>query len=312
MKAPVRSLSLAMVVSLLPTAGCELLQALQGGSGLEIPVLLESPAIDIDVSTPVLQYEEETCQDENNFDCVIIQALDLTDDNEISDPPRIPDEFPAQVRVTSPIDDSEEIIDVEEWVKSDGMVEDVELAHAIDVDLQEALEDRPPEAVDSVSFRNLRLNWQENTLTFDTLPFDFYVATETLTDAGTASEMIEQGLVTKVGRVPSQGAEATGEAEIEFEAGGEELFAEALRSLKFTLVVAIPTDAEISLNDGSAPGTKRKPLGLAKVSIKGDLIYTLNPQDLLNAVEPVEPEQDEPDATEETEPADPSGAETVE
>jgi hypothetical protein len=309
MKAPVHSLSLALVVSLLPTAGCELLQALQGGSGLEIPVLLESPAIDIDVTTPVLQYEEDTCQDENNLDCVIIQALDLTDDDQISDPPRIPEQFPAQVRVTSPLDQSEEIIDVEEWAQSGGMLDDVELAYAIDVDLKDALEDRPPEAVDSVSFRNLRLNWQENSLTFDTLPFDFYVATEILTDAGSATEMIEQGLVTKVGTVPSQGAEATGEAEIVFEEGGEDLFADALRSFTFTLVVAIPADAEIRLNDGDQPGTKRKPLGLAKVSIKGDLIYTLNPQDLLNAVEAVEPGAD---ATETTDDTEPSGAETTE
>lgn len=285
MKAPVRVSSLALAVSLLPAAGCELLQALQAGDGLEIPVLMESPAIDIDVTTPVLQYEEDTCQDENNFNCVVIQALDLTDDDAISDPPRVPEQFPGQLDVANPIDNTTETIDIEEWVQNEGMLAGVEFAYAINVDLSEALEDHSPEAVESVSFRNLRLNWQENSLTFNTIPFDFYVANQVLEDAGSASDMVEQGLVTKVGTVPSQTAESTGEAEIVFERGGEDRFADALRSLAFTLVVAVPADSNISLGDGDAPGTKRKPLGLAKLSLKGDLIYTLTAADLLNAVE---------------------------
>lgn len=288
MKSPIRALSLAVGFAALPLSGCELLQGLYQ-QDLEIPIPLETPAAELDATAQVESAESSLCSDPDSRNCLVVKALDYSDDQNVGDPPTIPDEFPVEVTVMDPATQMEETINAEDWAKEAGLSEGMDLAQAIPVDLTEAVGVETPDAVKAVTFKNVKLNWQENSFTFDTVPFDLYVSSEAIDDLSDAQALIDAGTVQKVGTIPVQPAATTGEADVTFEEGGEERFSDALKALTFTVVVALPPNTEVTLNDGTdlpdGTATKKKPLGFAKVSMKADLVYTVSAADVVGQVQ---------------------------
>lgn len=284
MPCPSRLAPLALAAALAPTPGCELLQSLYE-QPIDVPVPLETPAAELDATAQVESVEETLCSDEGSYDCAIVQALDRYDDDQVGDPPRIPEEFPIEITVKNPATGDDEAVNVEEWVQEAGLAEGIELAQAVPVDLRTAVGVQDTSAVEAVSFRDVKLNWQENTFTFNTVPLDLYVYTEALPSLGDAQRLITDGSAQKVGTIPAQEAEATGEVDVQFVAGGEDLFGEALKALRFTLIVALPEDAPLGLNDGAEAGTKRKPLGIAKVSLKAELVYSVSAAEIISQID---------------------------
>lgn len=297
MKSSLRPLAFASSALLVPLTGCELLQALYQ-TELEFPIPLETPAADLDATTQFESVERSLCNDPDAYNCLVVKALDATDDGEISDPPTIPDEFPVSVTLVNPDTQQEETVNAEEWAAEAGLADAFDFAQAIPVDLTESLPGYDPENVKSVTFADVRLNWSENSLTFNTVPLDLYVSTEALEDTSDADALIAEGLVQRVGTIPAQEAEVAGESPVEFLEGGEETFVEALRALKFTVVISLPDDATVGLAPGTPLGdgseTRRKPVGEATVSLKANLVYKVSAAEVIGPVEGVDGESTTP------------------
>lgn len=264
-----------VAILLVPLTGCEILQALLAQE-FEVPVELESPEVDLDASGPVDDAEASMCDDMDSRNCLIVQALDLSDDEEVSDPPTIPDEFPVSVEITDPVTNTTETVDVEEWIGEEGLTEDLDLAQVIPIDLTGEVAVQSPDAIQQVNFRDVALNWTENTLTFDTVDLDLFVSETAFDATDDPAELIANGDVVKVGTIPAQEAGLVGEAPVSFVEGGNQAFNDALKALNFTVVVALPEDADVSLKQGSEANLRVKPYGIGTVSLKALITYTIS------------------------------------
>jgi hypothetical protein len=261
--------------ALLPLSGCEILDALFNQE-FELPVELESPPAEIDATTPVEETEQTMCDDADSPDCAVVKALDLTDDTMVSDPPKIPDEFPNEVTVTDPVTMTEDTINVETWMNESGLTDEIELAQVIPVDLTSQVDVDSPEAIQDVTFENLALNYISNTLTFDTVDLDLYISEDSYEATDDPEALIEDGSVIKVGTIEAMPAGTDGDAAIVFAEGGSDAFNEALKNLSFTAVIALPPETAFQLKEGSTPEMRLKPKGVAEVSIKATIAYTVS------------------------------------
>jgi hypothetical protein len=117
---------------------------------------------------------------------------------------------------------------------------------------------------------------------------DLYIGTEFVDDPlADPQQLIEDGVVEKVGTIPAQEAELSGDTAVSFVEGGNEKFNTALKGLKFTAVVALPPDTPIALKEGSEESLRRKPTGEASVSLKATIMYTVSAEQLREGAESV-------------------------
>ncbi|MFZ9887311.1 MAG: hypothetical protein ACO3JL_07395 [Myxococcota bacterium] len=268
--------SVLLGLTLLPTtAGCELIELLTMQS-FEIPVDLETPATELSVTEQIASAEARLCADEASDDCAVLKALYLTDDNAVSDPPALPAEFPLSVDIVDPTTGESETIDVAEWLTTAGIGQDIEVQQTIPMDLTTLVGVEDPSAIEDLRVSNVVINWLSNSFTFDTIPLELYIGSGLPEEGADAASLVASGAVTKVGTVPAQAADTAGEAPISFVEGGNAIFNEALRSLKFTAVLAFPPGTQVNLNEGSAPNLRRKPTGDAEVALKATLVYTVS------------------------------------
>jgi hypothetical protein len=275
MKPSQRLLPLALAI-LLPATGCELFEGLFS-QNFQFPIDMETPTMDLNVTDQVNAIEDALCSDADSYNCAVVKALDYSDDEEISDPPRIPDEFPVEVDVVDPVSADTESVNAEEWASDVGLTSDLDLKAVVPMDVTSLLGGNPPEAIEDVNVTVLALSWKENTFTFDTAPMNLYVADELIADVSDPDRLLEEGQVQLVGTVPARDAGGTGDVPVEFVDGGKEIFNAALKGLRFTLLLALPEDANMSLREGAGgPGTRVKPTGDASVTVKATLEYTLN------------------------------------
>lgn len=286
MKSLPRTLSFALAgLVVVPLTGCEIFQSLLSQE-LQVPLDLETPPADLEATEQVDAVESALCDDADSYNCVVVQALDMSDDEQVSDPPAIPDEFPVAIDITNPETGQEETVDVEQWAADVGLGQDLELQQVIPMDLTALVGVESPEAIESVTVSDVALGWIENTFTFDTVPLDLYIGTEIVSDPlADAQQLIADGVVEKVGTIPVQEAGVTGDAPISFIEGGSEKFNAALKNLKFTSVIALPPGAQIALKEGTDENLRRKPTGDASVSLKATLLYTVNADQLREQVE---------------------------
>ena len=163
-------------------------------------------------------------------------------------------------------------------MRDSGFADNLDLAQAFEVDLTEALAEKgvaTDAVIDAVSINSFAMNYIANSLTFSGTDLDLYASTAKIDDTSDAQQLIADGLVQKIGTIPAQPAETAGEAPIAFVAGGNDILNTAFRAFAFTLVIAVPEGSEITLADGQAAGTKKKPQGIAEVSAKAELVYTI-------------------------------------
>lgn len=272
-----RTLPLALAgLALTFAGGCELLAAL-ASQEFQVPVDLETPPTELNATEQVDNVESGLCEDPDGYNCTVVKALDFSDDEQVSDPPAIPPEFPVAIDVTNPDTGETETVDVEEWAAEVGLGQDLDLKQVIPMDLSAIVGVDDPSAIEEVTVADVALGWLENSFTFDTVPMDLYIGTE-LVDDPTADPqaLIDAGTVEKVGTIPAQEAGVTGDAPISFVEGGNAKFNTALKGLKFTAVVALPSDQQIELKEGSDVNKRLKPTGEASVSLKATLMYTIS------------------------------------
>lgn len=283
MKPAARSLALLGSL-LLPLWGCELFEGILSEE-FQIPVDLETPEMDLNVTEQVDAVESGLCSDADSFNCAVVQALDYSDDEEVSDPPQLPEQFPVEIEVVNPETGVEETVNVEDWAAEVGLSSDFDLKQAVPMDVTSLLGVDSPDAVQSVAVTDLVLNWKENTFTFETVPMELYVSDEYIEDITDPDGLLAEGRVTRVGTIPAQEPGVAGESPIEFVDGGNEVFNDALRGLRFTLLVAMPEGAEMGLSEGAEPGTRVKPTGDARVTVKATLEYTVSASDIASQID---------------------------
>ena len=74
---------------------------------------------------------------------------------------------------------------------------------------------------------------------------------------------------------------------MKFTADGDKLFNAAVKSAKFTLVAVVPDGQGFALKNGPTADTKLKPQGVAKLKVKGTLVFTLSATDLVQKAESI-------------------------
>lgn len=282
-----RTLPLALAgLVLLPATGCELFNALLSQE-FQVPLDLETPPVDLNVTEQVDTVEGTLCDDPDSVNCAVVTALDLSDDEQVSDPPAIPDEFPVAVDITDPATGDPTTVDVEEWIADVGLAQDLELKQVIPMDLTALVGVEDPAAIEEVNVSDVALGFLENTFTFDTLPMDLYVGTEIADPLADPDELVESGAVEKVGTIAVQEAGVVGDAPVSFVEGGNAKFNTALKGMKFTALIAFPPGTQITLKEGSDENMRRKPTGEASVSLKATLVYTVSADQLAEQAENV-------------------------
>jgi hypothetical protein len=289
---------LVVATAVAPLAACDLWAQLTGAydEPIDLEVELESPPVPLDVSTQVTTMEGAWCATDDAPNCLVLKAIDRSDDEALEDPPSIPAEFPIEVAIeddegnalpdpecteVNPLDCDPYIANVEQFFTAAGLFDAIDLAQVVPLDLTEQLEVSSPEAVQEVSFSDVGLMWVDNMLTFDTVDLDLYMTLEFF-EEGDAPALIADGSVTKIGTIDRQLADTSGKTPINFiDDEAEALFNEGLKSLKFTIVIAAPEGTQFTLNDGEAVGTKRKPFGEVGVSMVATLVYSVTPSALV-------------------------------
>lgn len=275
---PLSSLLIAGAVAVVGAAsGC-------GGEGFSVPLAFESQPYEVNVDEHVVDFEVNACADQDSENCRVIQALDRSDDGEVSNPPSIPTEFPTEVDIEECDENgncASTTIDISQWLDEDGLGIDVsnQLSTAISVDLREELGDDldrigDPSQIDSVAISRLAVDYKENTLTFDVPAVDLYIGPSGL-DTDDAAALISAGSVTKIGTLERR-SEGTGPSDVEFVSGGADRFSDAIKSLEFTAVMAVPDSETINLREGAAQGTLQKPGGEAEVTLQVEVTFTIN------------------------------------
>lgn len=280
-----RRRALLSAALLLPAAsmGCELFDQVLGGKVELPPIPLETPPQEIDVTARVEAAEDAICEDRTSEDCLVLIALDGTDGS-VEEPPRLPPEFPARHDPDGPGPTEE--IDVEQWAKDQGLnaaASDLKVAVPVDLSGQVNVEDES--AIQDVRFDTVAVNFQSNTLTFDTIPLDLYASVGPVEDLSDPDALIASGAVEKIGTIEAKAAGETGDAPVTFVEGGNAIFNEALKSLSFALVVAVPEGTQVALPRTEDGENLVKPLGKASLSVKASVIYTVNAADVVQGVE---------------------------
>jgi hypothetical protein len=244
---------------------------------LNIPLDLESKSATLNIDEAVAEAEARICEDNASENCAILMALDATDGTSET-VPTLPTSIPKTVDPDGE-EGAAEPLDVEQWLADSGIMDSIRAKQAIGADLSDRLA-ASQNQIQDVSFETVVFNWQENTLSFTTMELDFYVGEEVDADEEgnyDAEALIADGSLTKAGTIAAQAAGGTGESEVTFADGGKDQLASAVKTLKFVVGVAIPDGAEITLNEDDA-GNWVKPSGMATITLKTTLNFTVNPQ----------------------------------
>lgn len=299
--ASISALSLLMLTS----TGCELVADLRQAfddfwnNPIQLRVNLESPSKEIDVTEQVNGAEDSLCNPTDSESCTLLKEIDKTDDGAVSTPPRVPDEFPAVIEVEddqgNPVPDPQCVEDnpqdfmscpqwtiaADDFLEQSNVYDAIDFAQAIPIDLSDEVQVTTPEAIKAVRIESIGVNWTDNELTFDTVPFDLYMTLDIIEDPD-AEELLSTGAVTKVGTIDRQTALTDGVTPINFiDEEARALFQEGLLALKFTVVIAVPEGTVWTLADSpTTPGNKLKPQGRTDISMVATLSYTVTPREL--------------------------------
>jgi hypothetical protein len=277
------SLSAAALLPVALSAGCDLLGI---PSEVDVPIPLDTPAVDIDVGGAVGAAVAQACSDPAAESCngigLICQA---NNGGTACDPVELPAQFPAAC--PTPNGDT---VSANDLLPAD-VKKAAEIKFAIPVDLADLLSEQGVSSSDQVkqiSFKKVDISWEANTLTFDAPVLDVYVGPH-VDDTSDAAALIANADFKKVGTVGkdlnddgtfdvSQEAGVADAVPLNFVEGGNDTFNEALRSFTFTLVFAAPEGQGLSLKEvpGSDPLKVARPDGVGTIKLKSELSFKVN------------------------------------
>jgi hypothetical protein len=256
---------------------------------IELPITLDSPPVDVDVGGPVSDAVDSACEDPTAASCTGIATLCEAEAGAPCNPVTLPAAFPRELDVDedgTPETTAEELLPT-------AVTEAARLKVALPADLGGLLADAgvsSAEQVKDVNFDAIQLVWEENSLTFDAPILDVYVGPAV--DEGDLLDvdaLLANADFEKVGTIGKdldpeapgfevgQVAGVSDAIDLSFVDGGKDAFNARLKSFKFTLLVAAPEGAALSLKPLANDGTKvAAPGGETTLKLKADLVYTVN------------------------------------
>ncbi len=257
---------------------------------LDIPIPLDTPPVDIDVGAAMDDGVDSACESPDNASCQSIGLICEAETGAPCDPVTLPAQFPREIDVNGTPTAAEDLLPEE-------LLEASRIKFALPIDVAGALSDQgvgSPDQVQAISFTEVFVTWDENTLTFDAPVLDVYVGpvVDGLETLDPEALITESGFE-KVGTVGldtddaagfdvGQLAGTTGQVPLSFVEGGNELFNDALKSFAFTLVLVAPEGQTLTLKQTDGDATKvLAPDGAASIKLETTLTYTV---DLAGAV----------------------------
>jgi hypothetical protein len=291
MRLPLVARAPLSVVALVPVALVGACDVLGIPREVDIPIPLDTPSVDIDVTAAVAGALDQACSDPAAPSCEGIGLICQADNGGTPcDPVDLPEQFPKECPNLQG-----ETVSADELMP-DEVKDAAELKFAIPVDLADLLSAQGVSSADQVkqiSFSKVDLSWEENTLTFDAPVFDVYVG-PSVDDVSDPAALVASGEFTKVGTVGKdldddgdfdvgQVAGVADAVPLTFVTGGNDAFNEALRSFTFTLVLAAPEGQALGLKEvaDTDPVEVARPGGLATVKLKSELSFKVSLVDAL-------------------------------
>jgi hypothetical protein len=278
------------------------LVACDGGS-FDVPIPLVSPPLPLDISGQVDAAASSLCGDETEIQDGVnlgqmVEQL-LKEGTTCDDYQGLKDELPPTITVVvdESTDTSVEIDVMEQLNATDAFAGLKEMRQAIAIDLREQLAAQGvsnPDIISNVSVDNLMIKFPVNNLSIDLVPFELYVGdfgldTEGNLEDGTSKieGLLASGDLVKIGTIDKQPAGSVEDLIVNFtDDTSKDAFNERLKNLSFTFMVTIPEDAEVTLTT-TAEGNLIKPDGMAELSLAADLVFTAEPQGLLDTARQV-------------------------
>lgn len=251
---------------------------------IELPIPVSTPAVDVDVGTPVDAAVDASCPSADAASCLGIAALCEAEEGAPCVPPTLPAQFPKEITFNGETTSAEDVL-------PDAVKDATLIKLAIPVDLSDLLAEggvTSSDQVKDIAIDQLGINWEANSLTFNAPALDVYVGpkVDDVTDPSslaTAEGFARIGTIgvdideAAAGFEAGQLAETTGVVPLTFIEGGNAAFNEQLKTFAFTLVLIAPEGQALSLSEVDGDSSKvRKPDGAASLKLEGSLVYSVN------------------------------------
>jgi hypothetical protein len=251
---------------------------------IDLPVPISSPAVDVDVGTPVDSAIDSACATPDAASCLGIAALCEAEEGAPCVPPTLPDQFPQEITFDGETTSAEDVL-------PDAVKEATLIKLAIPVDLTDLLEAggvTSSDQVKDITIKQLGINWEANSLTFNAPALDVYVGPK-VDDVTDPDSLVTAEGFARIGTIgvdvdeaasgfeAGQLAETTGVVPLTFIEGGNAAFNEQLKTFAFTLVLVAPDGQALTLSEVDGDSSKvRKPDGAASLKLEGELSYSVD------------------------------------
>jgi hypothetical protein len=251
---------------------------------VKLPIPVSTPAVDVDVGTPVDSAVDSACGTPDAASCLGIAALCEAEEGAPCVPPTLPNQFPKEITFDGETTSAEDVL-------PDAVKEATLIKLAIPVDLTDLLAAggvTSSDQVKDIAIDQLGINWEANSLTFNAPALDVYVGPK-VDDITDPDSLIGAAGFERVGTIgvdvdeaaagfeAGQLAETTGVVPLTFIEGGNAAFNEQLKTFAFTLVLVAPDGQALTLSEVDGDTSKvRKPDGAASLKLEGNLTYSVN------------------------------------
>jgi hypothetical protein len=270
------------VVPLSVVAACDLLSG--DLTTVDLPIPVSTPAVDVDVGTPVDNAVDAACPSPDAASCLGIAALCEAEEGAPCVPPTLPNQFPQEITFDGETTSAEDVL-------PDAVKEATLIKLAIPVDLASVLEAggvTSSDQVKNIAIQQLGINWEANSLTFNAPALDVYVGPK-VDDVSDPESLVGAAGFARIGTIgvdvdeaaagfeAGQLAETTGVVPLTFIEGGNAALNEQLRTFAFTLVLVAADDQALTLSEVDGDSSKvRKPDGAASLKLEGQLVYSVD------------------------------------
>lgn len=253
-------------------------------STVDLPLPLDTPPFDVDVGAAVDEGTTSACAAPDSLSCQGIGIICQAEAGAPCDPVDLPPRFPAEIDVDGTPTKAEDLLPEE-------ITDAARIKLAIPVDLTSTLADAgvtDPAQVKAITFTEVAIGWEANSLTFDAPVLDVYVGPQS-DDLSDPEALVADAAFVKVGSVGidldeaapgfevGQLAGTTGAVPLTFVAGGNDAFNDRLKEFAFTLVLVAPDGQTVKLKAVDGDATKvQRPDGEASIKLESTLTWTVD------------------------------------
>ena len=246
------------------------------GCVVEAPADIESPSVTISFDDEIAAFEREACADAASDACALLRAADASD-GAASDPPRLPDVVPHELRWTS-ADGAAATVDSASWLA--GLEERLSLARTVAYDAAAMVDDHA--ALATAELKDVHLVLHENTWTIPVPTLAVHLV-EGGVEGATAAARGDEPRAPRVGVVEAAPVGTVGALPVVLAAGGRAAIGDATAAGEATFVVLAdggPDDASPIVDEDRG---LRLPRGAATYNIRARLLVPADATALLAA-----------------------------